>query len=148
MIKRILVPLDGSEFARNATRHACDLAKRSDAEVVGVAEAAEATLRCCRSRICSSLSDSGTPPSSSRSLSSVASETIVPPAALSDIGDSCANTADVPEATKPMIVAITIDARCRIGILRSCEAKRPWWIVCRIISRWCWFNGNLRVTLE
>ncbi len=36
MIKRILVPLDGSEFSRNATKHACDLAKCSDAEVIGL----------------------------------------------------------------------------------------------------------------
>ena len=36
MIKRILVPLDGSEFARNATHYACELAADCDAEVVGI----------------------------------------------------------------------------------------------------------------
>ncbi len=37
MIKRILVPLDGSEFAASATRQACRIAKHCAAEVLGLA---------------------------------------------------------------------------------------------------------------
>lgn len=33
-IKRILVPVDESEYARNALRHALDLARDSDAEII------------------------------------------------------------------------------------------------------------------
>lgn len=36
MIKRILVPLDSSEFSRTATRAACLIAQKTDAEVVGL----------------------------------------------------------------------------------------------------------------
>ena len=36
MLKRILVPLDSSEFSRTATRAACQIAKRNNAEVIGL----------------------------------------------------------------------------------------------------------------